>query len=62
MYIMPLNFALENMSLRTGFYAAIGSGIAVTLATSCPHYTMNLNCIRGVVGGVGTYMSLKYLS
>ena len=59
---MSLNFVLENISFRTGFYAAVGSGIAVTLATTCPHNSMNLNCVRGVIGGIGTYMSIKYLS
>ena len=63
MYIkMSLNLIFENISLRTGLYAAIGSGIAVTLATTCPHPSLNLNCVRGVIGGVGTYMSIKYLS
>lgn len=59
---MSLNLALENISFRTGFYAAIGSGIAVTLATTYPHHSLNLNCVRGVIGGIGTYMSIKYLS
>ena len=53
---------LNSTSLINGFYAGLGSGIAVIILGSCPESYMQHNSVKAIIGGVGTYVSLRYLA